>query len=161
NDGRLTAPVARGPLHERTMPIVSCPNCTQQMSLADNSAGKQFRCPRCQNIFTAPPAAPAPAPAAAAPAPAPARAAAGAAVATREGAVNLCPNPACGVANPPGERYCQRCSTVLPTSPGTVLHGRYKIKRHLAEGGFGSVYLAEDTKSQNRQVVIKDMICKD
>src|SRR4051812_47449163 len=24
-----------------------------------------------------------------------------------EGAPNLCPNPACGVANPPGERYCQ------------------------------------------------------
>jgi serine/threonine protein kinase len=84
-----------------------------------------------------------------------------AAAAAEEGAVNLCPNPACGVANPPGERYCQRCSTVLPTSPGTVLHGRYRIKRHLAEGGFGSVYLAEDLKSGNRQVVIKDMICKD
>src|SRR5205807_2600053 len=24
-------------------------------------------------------------------------------------APNICPNPACGVANPPGERNCQRC----------------------------------------------------
>src|SRR5438105_3359380 len=28
----------------------------------------------------------------------------------------LCPNPACGVANPPGERNCVRCSTPLPTA---------------------------------------------
>src|SRR5207253_2878651 len=34
-----------------------------------------------------------------------------------EGAPNLCPNPACGVANPPGERNCQRCSTPLPAPP--------------------------------------------
>src|SRR5262249_30221093 len=26
-----------------------------------------------------------------------------------EGPPNLCTNPACGVANPPGERNCQRC----------------------------------------------------
>src|SRR5262245_17327042 len=31
-----------------------------------------------------------------------------------EGAPNLCINPACGVANPPGETTCQRCSTPLP-----------------------------------------------
>ncbi len=35
------------------------------------------------------------------------------------GAVSLCPNPACGVANPPGERNCQRCSTPLPYPRGT------------------------------------------
>ncbi len=40
-------------------------------------------------------------------------------------APNICPNPACGVANPPGERNCQRCTTPLPTAPGTMLHGRY------------------------------------
>jgi serine/threonine-protein kinase len=78
-----------------------------------------------------------------------------------EGAVNLCTNPACGVANPPGERYCQRCSTVLPTAPGTVLHGRYKVRKLLAMGGFGAVYLAEDVKAGNREVAIKDMICAD
>jgi serine/threonine protein kinase len=78
-----------------------------------------------------------------------------------DGAVNLCTNPACGVANPPGERYCQRCSEVLPTPPGTVLHGRYKVKKMLAKGGFGAVYLAEDAKASNREVAIKDMICND
>jgi serine/threonine protein kinase len=78
-----------------------------------------------------------------------------------EGAPNLCPNPACGVANPPGERYCQRCSTPLPTPPGTLLHGRYRIERLLAIGGFGAVYLAVDTKANNRPVAIKDMICAD
>src|SRR5439155_21439863 len=30
-----------------------------------------------------------------------------------EGPPNLCPNPACGVANPPGEKNCVRCSTPL------------------------------------------------
>jgi serine/threonine protein kinase len=83
------------------------------------------------------------------------------AAAEMEGAPNLCSNPACGVANPPGERYCQRCSTPLPTSPGTMLHGRYRIERLLAMGGFGAVYLATDVKAANRPVAIKDMICAD
>ncbi|MFO0926075.1 MAG: serine/threonine-protein kinase [Gemmataceae bacterium] len=78
-----------------------------------------------------------------------------------DGAPNLCPNPACGVANSPSERYCQRCSTPLPTAPGTVLHGRYKIRKLLAMGGFGAVYLAEEVKGQKREVAIKDMICAD
>jgi serine/threonine protein kinase len=78
-----------------------------------------------------------------------------------EGAPNLCPNPACGVANPPSERYCQRCSTPLPTASGTVLHGRYKIRKLLAMGGFGAVYLADDVKAGGREVAIKDMICAD
>ncbi len=76
-------------------------------------------------------------------------------------APNICPNPACGVANPPGERNCQRCSTPLPTAPGTVLHGRYKIVKLLAVGGFGAVYLAKDTKNGDKEVAIKDMICAD
>ena len=63
-------------------------------------------------------------------------------------APNICTNPACGVANPPGERNCVRCSTPLPTAPGTMLHGRYRIERLLAMGGFGAVYLANDTKAQ-------------
>ncbi|HZT83100.1 MAG TPA: protein kinase [Gemmataceae bacterium] len=77
------------------------------------------------------------------------------------GNVVICTNPACGVANPAGERNCQRCSTPLPTAPGTVLHGRYKIEKLLAMGGFGAVYLAVDTKNNNRPVAIKDMICAD
>jgi serine/threonine protein kinase len=72
----------------------------------------------------------------------------------------LCTNPACGVANPPTERYCQRCNTMLPTAAGTMLQGRYQVERLLAIGGFGAVYLARDVKA-NRQVAIKDMICAD
>ena len=78
-----------------------------------------------------------------------------------EGPPNLCPNPACGVANPAGERSCQRCGTALPTAAGTILHGRYRIERQLAVGGFGAVYLATDTRDSKKQVAIKDMICAD
>jgi serine/threonine protein kinase len=83
------------------------------------------------------------------------------AAAADEGAPNLCINPACGVANPPGERVCQRCSNPLPTPPGTLLGGRYKVEKLLAMGGFGAVYLASDTKANNRPVAVKDMICAD
>jgi serine/threonine protein kinase len=78
-----------------------------------------------------------------------------------EGAPTLCANPACGVANPPTERNCQRCGTPLPAAPGTVLHSRYRIDRLLAIGGFGTVYLASDTRQGNRPVAVKDMICAD
>lgn len=77
-----------------------------------------------------------------------------------EGPPNLCSNTACGVANPPGERVCQRCGSPLPTAPGTLLHGRYRIERLIAVGGFGAVYLATDTRA-NRLVAVKDMICAD
>ncbi len=45
--------------------VIGCPHCKQQMQMADNAAGKQFRCPKCQNAFVAPapPAAAAGAPA--------------------------------------------------------------------------------------------------
>jgi serine/threonine protein kinase len=78
-----------------------------------------------------------------------------------EGPPNLCTNPNCGVANPPGEKNCQRCGTPLPTAAGTIVHGRYRLERLLAMGGFGAVYLATDTKNSNRQVAIKDMISAD
>ncbi len=73
----------------------------------------------------------------------------------------LCPNQACGVANPPGTRNCQRCETPLPTAAGTVLHGRYRLDKSLKTGGFGAVYMATDTKINNRTVAVKDMICSD
>src|SRR5262249_43769970 len=78
-----------------------------------------------------------------------------------EGPPNLCTNPACGVANPPGERNCQRCGSPLPAAAGTVLHGRYRLAKLLKTGGFGQVYMATDTKMGNRPVAIKDMIGSD
>jgi serine/threonine protein kinase len=83
------------------------------------------------------------------------------AAAEQEGPPNLCTNPACGVANPPGEKNCQRCGTPLPIAAGTIIHNRYRLERTIAVGGFGQVYLATDTKVNNRQVAIKDMISSD
>jgi len=85
----------------------------------------------------------------------------GAAPAEAEGPPNICTNPACGVANPPGERNCQRCSNPLPVAAGTLLHNRYRLEKLLAMGGFGAVYKAVDTKNGNREVAIKDMIGND
>jgi predicted Zn finger-like uncharacterized protein len=74
----------------------------------------------------------------------------------------MCNNPACGVANPPGEKNCQRCGQPLPTAAGTMIHNRYRLERLLAMGGFGAVYLAIDTKDKNqRKVAIKEMIVPD
>jgi predicted Ser/Thr protein kinase len=78
-----------------------------------------------------------------------------------EGPPNLCTNPACGVANPPGERNCQRCGNPLPATAGTLLHGRYRLDKLIKMGGFGAVYKGTDTKGSNREVAIKDMICSD
>lgn len=78
-----------------------------------------------------------------------------------EGPPNLCTNPACGVANSPGDRNCQRCGSPLPIAGGTLLHGRYRLDKLLKMGGFGAVYMASDTKQNNRQVAIKDMIGND
>src|SRR5439155_9074760 len=78
-----------------------------------------------------------------------------------EGLPVLCLNPACGVANSSADRVCQRCGSPLPAAPGTVLHGRYRIERQLAVGGFGAVHQAADLKEDERQVAVKDMICTD
>ncbi len=160
------------------------------MQVPEHAAGKQVRCPHphCHRIFLVPaPVAPsngAPAPRRPAPAhppevkqkcPACKATLLPGAIACMDcgyllqpaagpddaGPPNLCPNPACGVANSPRDRHCQRCGSPLPTPPGTVLHGRYRIERQLAVGGFGAVYLATDTKADDRPVAVKDMICSD
>jgi hypothetical protein len=39
--------------------------------------------------------------------------------------------------------------------PGTVLEGRYKLLEEIGEGGMGTVFMAEQTKSVQRKVAIK------
>jgi serine/threonine protein kinase len=78
-----------------------------------------------------------------------------------EGEPIACANPACGALNSSSERVCRRCGSPLPAVPGTVLHGRYRIERQLALGGFGAVYQAVDIKEGDRPVAVKDMICAD
>lgn len=34
--------------------IVRCPQCQAQLKVADEAAGRPFRCPKCQNVFKAP-----------------------------------------------------------------------------------------------------------
>jgi eukaryotic-like serine/threonine-protein kinase len=82
------------------------------------------------------------------------------AAAEPEGPPNLCANAACGVANPPGERNCQRCGNPLPIAGGTLLHGRYRLDKLLKMGGFGAVYKGTDTKT-GKDVAVKDMIGND
>lgn len=83
------------------------------------------------------------------------------ATAESEAPPNLCTNPACGVANPPGERNCVRCGNPLPIAGGTLLLDRYRLEKLLKMGGFGAVYMAVDTKMNNRPVAIKEMIGND
>jgi predicted Ser/Thr protein kinase len=173
------------------MPVViKCPNaaCGKAMQLPDNAAGKRVQCPTCKQPFLVPGAAPpASSPSisidtgngakAASPTKCPACGSLlneGAVACmdcgfmlqadtgpTDEGPPNLCANPACGVANPPGERNCQRCGNPMPIAGGTLLHGRYRLDKLLKMGGFGAVYKGTDTKQGNRAVAVKDMIGND
>lgn len=47
-----------------------------------------------------------------------------------------------------------RHSAPLGMTPGQLLYGRYRVLRRLGEGGFGTVYLAQDTEG-DQQVAIK------
>ena len=172
------------------MPVIlKCPNaaCGKPMQVPDNAAGKRVQCPTCKQPFMVPAAQPAPStpsislgdgvkPAAPTKCPACGSTLNEGAVACMhcgfmlqddtgpaepEGPPNLCANPACGVANPPGERNCQRCGNPLPIAGGTLLHGRYRLEKLLKMGGFGAVYRGVDTKSADRPVAVKDMIGND
>ena len=78
-----------------------------------------------------------------------------------EGPPNLCTNPACGVANPPGERNCRRCGSRCPWPAARCCTAATSSTSCSRMGGFGAVYLATDTKENNRPVAIKDMIGDD
>jgi serine/threonine protein kinase len=149
--------------------VVPCPACGKHLQLPDALAGKPVKCPQCARAFTAPAPTTAcpvcgaavaddamacpdcgyhlgPAPAAAGPEP--------------EDKLNVCPNPVCGTPNPPGERLCQRCNRALPGAIGHVIAGQYRIDQYLAEGGFGVVYKATETRT-GQPVAIKEMIATD
>ena len=42
----------------------------------------------------------------------------------------------------------------LPTTPGTVI-GRYKLLEPIGEGGYGMVFMAEQTSPVQRKVALK------
>src|SRR6185295_3671433 len=115
--------------------VIRCPHCTKSMQVPDNVAGKTVKCPSCQKPFAVPGVAPSARPpsspdmgnGAKVSAPAPTKCpACGSQL--LEGAVAcmdcgyllqsesaepeappiICPNPSCGVANPPGEKTCGR-----------------------------------------------------
>ena len=46
--------------------------------------------------------------------------------------------------------------SVLPA--GTVLHGRYHLRRVIGQGGMGNVYLADDLRLEGRQCAVKEVI---
>lgn len=69
--------------------------------------------------------------------------------------------PKCNKPCKPGMQACAYCGFVFPFSTdmleeGTLLQGRYEIRRLIHSGGMGYVYLAED-KRLDRQIVIKQV----
>ncbi len=119
--------------------VIRCPHCQKPMQLADNSAGKQFRCPNCHNPFTVGGGQPAPVAAAAA-------SSGGAAVATRPAAPATPPSrppslpdapsadktalpplkecPACKAEIPEGAIACMDCGYMLqPEATAAEMEG--------------------------------------
>ncbi|KAF3885913.1 MULTISPECIES: serine/threonine-protein kinase [Nostocales] len=59
-------------------------------------------------------------------------------------------------ANKEGNRFCTQCGEPLPLAPEQVVDNRYRIIRHLGQGGFGRTYVAEDLKQSPQQCVLKE-----
>jgi len=54
----------------------------------------------------------------------------------------------------PAVQVSETILTPLRESPGTII-GRYKLLQHIGEGGFGVVYMAEQTEPIKRKVALK------
>ncbi|WP_017317544.1 serine/threonine-protein kinase [Mastigocladopsis repens] len=59
-------------------------------------------------------------------------------------------------ANNERNRFCTQCGELLPIGVGQVIENRYRIIRHLGQGGFGRTYLAEDLNQSQLQCVLKE-----
>ncbi|MEL7038560.1 MAG: serine/threonine-protein kinase [Cyanobacteria bacterium J06592_8] len=65
-----------------------------------------------------------------------------------------CLNPDCtNPLNPDNHQHCQTCGTPL----SDLLDNRYKVIEPLGRGGFGTTYLAEDTRTFNERCVVKQL----
>ncbi|MGH7998173.1 MAG: protein kinase domain-containing protein [Brasilonema sp.] len=58
--------------------------------------------------------------------------------------------------NNESNRFCTQCGEPLPLAIGQVVDNRYRIIRHLGQGGFGRTYLAEDLNQSQLQCVLKE-----
>ncbi|MEQ8174788.1 MAG: protein kinase [Syntrophomonadaceae bacterium] len=72
--------------------------------------------------------------------------------------------PVCGKENNDNSQFCGACGASLTGAtltgrldPQTMLDGRYVVLRTLGQGGMGAVYLATDTRLNNKPVAIKEM----
>ncbi len=171
--------------------VLRCPNCTKSMQVPDNVIGKTVRCPSCTKPFTVPAPATTPtgrtpqssngtkAPAAAPETPTKCPACGSMLI---EGAV-ACMD--CGfllqaearragrAAEPVRQSGLRRRQPArrsnVPAAAATRCRSpaarccttAISLEKLLAMGGFGAVYLATDTKHNNRPVAIKDMIGDD
>ncbi|HEY6542583.1 MAG TPA: inactive serine/threonine-protein kinase VRK3, partial [Ktedonobacteraceae bacterium] len=68
----------------------------------------------------------------------------------------------CGERNQAQARFCRACGHPLNAGAGqlranTLLKQHYLILKVVGQGGFGVVYLAEDTMFGNRRVALKEM----
>jgi serine/threonine-protein kinase len=66
----------------------------------------------------------------------------------------------CGAGNRPQAQRCRVCGHPLTTTSarGTLLAGRYRIIKLIAQGGMGAVYQAEDTRIAGAVWAIKEMM---